>query len=83
MQHTPEGRAQLERLEKAPLLMDTRVDKVTGQVGADRLNELRLQELSACINKPVVALCARHTLPENQRDVRPDMLGAHLFSRNA
>jgi hypothetical protein len=57
LQETPEGRAQLRRLDKALLLMDIRVDKSTGQVGADCLNELRLQELFACIDKPIVVLC--------------------------
>ena len=70
LQQTSEGRAQLKRLEKAPLLMDTRIDKATGQVGADRLNELKLQELSASTNKPVVALGALHGKPKNQPDLK-------------
>ncbi len=52
---TSEGRAQLKRLEKVPLLMDTWIDNATGRVGADRFNELKLQELSARTNKPIVA----------------------------
>ena len=79
LQQTPEGRAELKRLEKTLILMDTRIDKATGQVGADRLNELRLQELSARTNKPIVALAAHHRKPENQADLKPDMLGADNF----
>ena len=79
LQQTPEGRAQLERLEKAPLLMDTRVDKATGQVGADRLNEVKLQQLSARTSKPIVALGAHHDKPENQPELKADMLDADNF----
>ena len=78
-QQTSEGRAQLKRLEKAPLLMDTRIDKATGQVGADRLNELKLQELSASTNKPVVVLGALHGQPQDQPDLKADMLDADNF----
>ena len=79
LRHLFEGRAQLESLEKAPLLKDTRVDKLTGRVRADRLNGIRLQELCACSNKPVVALCVRHARSENRQDVRTGMLGADNF----
>jgi len=79
LQQTPEGRDQLKKLEKTPLLMDSKVDKVSGQVGADRLNELRLQELSARTNKPVIALGAYHGQPENQPELRANLLDAEDF----
>ena len=70
MQQTSEGRAQLKSLEKVPLLMDTWIDKATGQVGADRLNELKLQDLFARTNKPIVSLGALHGKPEIQPDLK-------------
>ena len=79
MQQTPEGRAQLKKLDKAPLLRDTRVDTAAGQVGADRLNELRLQQLSARTNKPIIALGAHHAQPANQSDLKLQMLDADNF----
>jgi hypothetical protein len=79
LQETLEGRARLKRLDKAPLLMDTRVDTAAGQVGADRLNELRLQQLAARTNKPIIALGAHHAQPANQPDLKPQMLDADNF----
>jgi len=70
LQQTSEGRAQLKSFEQVPLLMDTRIDKATGQVGADRLNELKLLELFACTNEPIVALGALHGKPRNQPDLK-------------
>ena len=79
LQQTPEGRAQLQRLERAPLLMDTKKDKSTGQVGADRLNELRLQDLSARTGEPIVALGAHHDKPADQPDLKAELLDADNF----
>ena len=73
LQSTAEGRAQLERLDKAPLLVDGL------QAGADRVNELRLQELSARTDKPVVALVAYHARIANHPDLNPSMLEAINF----
>ena len=70
LQQTSEGRAQLKSFEQVPLLMDTRIDKATGQVGADRLNELKLLELFARTNEPIVALGALHGKPRNQPDLK-------------
>ena len=47
LQQTAKGRKQLERFRDAPLLMDGRVDKVTGEVGANRMNQMELEKLSA------------------------------------
>ena len=53
LQQTVKGRAQLNKLERAPILMDSKV-------GADRLNEIRLQELAARSGKPVIVFGAHH-----------------------
>ena len=59
--------------------MDTKKDKSTGQVGADRLNELRLQDLSARTGEPIVALGAHHGRPEDQPDLEAELLDADNF----
>ena len=79
LQQTSDGRAQLQRVERAPLLMDTKVDKSSGEAGADRLNQLRLEELSARTGKPIVALGAHHGRPEDQPDLKPELLDADDF----
>ena len=46
LQQTPEGREELRRFDTAPLLMDGRVTRVTGEAGANRVNMLKLEALS-------------------------------------
>eukprot|EP00959_Pyramimonas_sp_CCMP1952_P108213 2262552-Pyramimonas_sp.AAC.1 len=40
LQQTAQGRAELARFEDAPILMDGRVDRATGEVGANKINLL-------------------------------------------
>ena len=79
LQQTADGRAQLQRVERAPLLLDTRVDKAGGEAGADRLNQLKLEELSSRTGKPIIALGAHHSQPENQPGLKPAELDAEHF----
>ena len=66
LQQTAEGREQLREFENAPLLMDGRQDRVTGEVGAIRINQLKLEQLSARTGKPIAALCAYHDKPNTR-----------------
>ena len=66
LQQTPEGREELRRFDTAPLLMDGRVTRVTGEAGANRVNLLRLEELSATSRKPICVLKAFHDKPTKQ-----------------
>ena len=59
-QQTPEGREELRKFDEAPLLMDGREDRVTGEVGAKRVNNLRLERLAAETGKPILSLRAAH-----------------------
>ena len=79
LQQTADGRSQLQRLERFPLLMDTKVDKASGEPGAHRLNQLKLEELSSRTGKPIVALGAHHGKPQDQPDLKPELLDADHF----
>ncbi len=81
LQQTEEGRAQLRRFEDAPLLMDGRVDRVTGETGAIKVNERKLEELSARTGKPIVPLTAYHDRPNtvSGRKMRPEEMDADDF----
>ena len=52
------GERNCRGLRELRFLWILKKDKSTGQVGADRLNELRLQDLSARTGEPIVALGA-------------------------
>ena len=64
VQQTPEGREELRRLDDAPLLMDGRKDTLSGKHGANRMNLLKLEKLSAEAQKPIAVLSAYHDRPE-------------------
>ena len=64
LQQTREGLEELKTFEDAPLLMDGRKDRVTGEVGAIRINQLRLERLSAKTQKPIAVLEAFHDVAE-------------------
>ena len=64
VQQTREGREELARFEHAPLLMDGRKDRVTGEKGAIRVNRQKLEALSARTQKPLVLLSAMHGRPD-------------------
>ena len=66
LQQTPEGRAELQQLENAPLLMDGRKDRITGEQGADRLNRAKLMQESARSQKPIAVLTALHDRPNTE-----------------
>ena len=65
---------QLNKSEKVPILMDSKTDKVCGQVGADRFNEIRLQELAGRTGKPVISFGAHHGKSENQPALKGNLL---------
>ena len=81
LQQTPEGRAELKRFDTAPLLMDGRVDRVTGEVGANKINQLRLERLSAETQKPIVLLRAYHDKPQTEggSKMKPEEMNADDF----
>ena len=81
VQQTPEGRASLKRFETAPLLMDGRKDRVTGEVGANKINKLRLERLSAETRKPIAVLRALHDRPHTAagKKMRPETMDADDF----
>jgi hypothetical protein len=66
LQQTDAGRAELARFdrESAPLLMDGKKDRVTGERGAITVNHVLLEELSARTGKPIATLCAYHDKPD-------------------
>ena len=79
LQQTPQGRGQLQRRQRAPVFMDTIKDKSTAPVGADCLNEFRLQDLSTRIGEPIVAFGAHHGKLQDRPDVKADLLDADNF----
>ena len=74
LQQTPEGREELRRFDTAPLLMDGRVTRATGEIGANRVNLHRLEELSARTGKPICVLKAYHDKPNDKRgqEMKPE-----------
>ena len=93
LQQTPEGRAELRRFDDAPLLMDGRKDRVTGEVGANTINRLKLEKLSADTQKPIAVLPAFHDKGEEEappsrkkprvavqhQDVQPELMASEDF----
>ena len=81
VQQTREGREELARFETAPLLMDGRKDRVTGEVGANRVNQQKLEALSARTQKPIVLLRALHDRPDTPegRVMKPELMDAEDF----
>ena len=81
LQQTPEGRQELRAFDEAPLLMDGRVDRVTGEAGANKINQLRLERLSAETGKPIVVLRAYHDKPKTPagRAIKPEEMKADDF----
>jgi hypothetical protein len=81
LQQTKEGREELRVFEKAPLLMDGRKDRVTGEVGANRMNNLRLERLSAETQKPIVPMRSYHGKPKTADGgrMRPEEMDADDF----
>jgi hypothetical protein len=59
--------------------MDSRVDKVSGQIGANRVNQMKLEALSARSGKPIVSLGAYHDKPKNDPKCKPESMDAADF----
>ena len=61
--------------------MDGRKDRVTGEVGADRLNRDRLMQLSADTQKPIALLTALYDKPNTAegRKMQPELMDADDF----
>ena len=70
LQQTKEGRAALKAFESAPLLMDGRKDRVTKEVGANTINALKLERLSAETQKPIAVLRAYHDKPKTPEGMK-------------
>jgi len=66
LQMTPEGRAELQKFESAPLLMDGRKTRITGETGADHMNLVKLKQLADRTRVPIYTLCARHGVPKEK-----------------
>ena len=59
--------------------MDSKVDTVTGRPGANRVNQLELEKLSARTGKPIVKIGAYHDKPKNDPKMKPETLEADDF----
>ena len=70
----------MKKFDSAPLLMDGRQDRVTGEVGANKINQLKLERLSAETQKPIVVLRAYHDKPDTPegRKMKPEGMHAVL-----
>ena len=81
LQQTQEGRAELRNFDDAPLLMDGRVDTVSGAVGANRINRLKLEQVSADTKKPILSMGAYYTTPKTEKGqkMEPSLIGAEDF----
>ena len=77
LQQTAEGREELRAFEDAPILMDGRRDRVTGEVGANRINQLKLEKMSAGTRRPIARLHAFHDRPEGME--HPEAVDADDF----
>ena len=66
LQMTPEGRVELQKFETAPLLMDGRKTRITGETGADHMNLEKLKQLADRTRVPIYTLCARHGVPKEK-----------------
>jgi PIF1 helicase. len=81
LQQTQEGRQELRKFDNAPLLMDGRQDRVTGEVGANRINQLRLERLSAESQKPIAVMRAYYDRPDTEegKRINPEKMDADDF----
>ena len=81
LQQTPQGREELRKFDAAPLLMDGRKDRVTGEVGANKINQLRLERLSAEKRKPIVPMRAYHDKPKkgDGSNAKPEFMDSDDF----
>jgi len=81
LQQTQEGREELRSFDDAPLLMDGRVDTVSGAIGANRINRLKLEQVSADTKKPILSMGAYYTTPKTEKGqkMEPSQIGAEDF----
>ena len=81
LQQTAQGREELKKFESAPLLMDGRKDRITGEVGAMRINQEKLQRLSEDTQKPIFICRAYHDTPKTEegKKMRPKEMDADDF----
>jgi len=82
LQQTAEGREELRKFQHAPILMDGRQDRANGDIGAIRLNKLRLEQEAARTGKPIASLGALHDKPkvkEGEAPCRPETMHAEDF----
>ena len=86
LQQTEAGRAELRRFDgdvkrQAPLLMDGRKDRLTGEVGAIRVNNMKLEEVSAKTGRPIARICAFHNVPDTAEGTKmaPEKMDSEDF----
>ena len=81
LQQTVEGREELKAFADAPLLMDGRKDRVTGEVGANRINRMHLEELSRKTKQPILVLRAYHNIPDTPegKQLKPEQMDDEEF----
>ena len=71
LQQTEDGRSRLKAFDgveggkPAPLLMDGRKDTVAGAIGANKINVMKLERMSAERKKPILPLRAYHDKPKS------------------
>ena len=78
LQMSEEGRKELKQFDDAPLLMDGRVDRVTGEAGANKINMLKLFKMSADKQRPIAVLPAFHDYQEGHSG-DPESIAADDF----
>ena len=87
LQQTEAGRRHLRLFDggdggkSAPLLMDGRKDTVSGAIGANKINVMKLERLSASRKVPILPLRAYHDKPRegDGSEVKADQLDADDF----
>ena len=87
LQQTEAGRRHLRLFDggdggkSAPLLMDGRKDTVSGAIGANKINVMKLERLSASRKVPILPLRAYHDKPKkgDGSELKADQLDADDF----
>ena len=76
---TESGRKTLKAFADAPLLMDGRQKKGTGEAGAIEVNERELQRLSSKTGRPMLQLVSYHDKPQKEAQMIAEDLDESEF----
>ncbi len=76
---TEEGRRELQRFEDAPILMDGKIKRSSGEDGADQVNLQELHRVSQRTGAPIARLRALHGYVGQEGDMKPEELDAADF----